>query len=98
MNDDNDDLPALPNVPDSGDELAGAASAVAGLDDDAAARKIRTRTSWFGRIVGIILVGGGVGLGFFAWQRNVAYEHRWDAYNAAQDAPSVEEFLRLLRE
>jgi len=98
MNDDNDDLPALPNVPDTGDELAGAASAVAGLDDDAAARKIRTRTSWFGRIVGLTLIVGGAGLGFFGWQRSVAFEHRWDAYTAAQEAPSVDEFLRILRE
>lgn len=98
-NDNDDDLPALPNVPDTDDALASASSTVAGLDDDAAARKIRTRTSWVGRIMGVVLIGGSAGLAYFAWQRNVAYEHRWDAYNAAQsDSQNEEEFNRRMRE
>ena len=98
-NDNDDDLPALPNVPDADESLARASSAVAGLDDDAAARKIRTRTSWVGRIVGVVLVGGSLGLGYFAWQRNQAYEHRWDAYNRAQNEATDEaQFLSILRE
>jgi HEAT repeat protein len=97
-NDDNDDLPALPDVPSADDDLARASAAVGSLDDDAAARKIRTRTSWFGRIVGVTLVGGSIGLAYFAWQRNEASEHRWDVYNQAQEASSRDEFLRMLRE
>lgn len=102
MSNDNDDdlsgLPDLPAVPSADDDLARASAAVGSLDDDAAARKIRTRTSWFGRIVGVTLVGGGIGLAYFAWQRNEASEHRWDAYRAAQQAESREEFLRMIRE
>lgn len=97
-NDDNDDLPALPDVPSADEDLARASAAVGSLDDDAAARKIRTRTSWFGRIVGVTLVGGSIGLAYFAWQRNEASEHRWDVYNQAQEAPSRDDFLRMLRE
>jgi HEAT repeat protein len=103
-NDNHDDLPALPNVPDSDDALASASATVAGLDDEAAARKIRTRTSWVGRVMGVVLVGGSAGLGYFAWQRNVAYEHRWDEYNAAQAEPSAggaqdeADFNRRMRE
>ncbi len=97
-NDNDDDLPALPNVPDADESLASAASAVSGLDDDAAARKIRTRTSWVGRIMGVVLIGGSAGLGYFAWQRNEAYEHRWDEYNRAQnDAADEAEYLSILR-
>lgn len=98
MNDQNEDLPALAQVPATDEDLASASRAVAGLDDDAAARKIRTRTSVFGRVVGVILVVGGAALAFFAYQRSVAYEHRWDAYREADAAPSLEEFLRRIRE
>jgi HEAT repeat protein len=102
MSNDNDDdlsgLPDLPAVPSADEDLERASALVGSLDDDAAARKIRTRTSWFGRIVGVTLVGGSLGLGFFAWQRSEAFEHRWDVYNAAQQADTREEFLRMIRE
>lgn len=99
MSNDNDDLPALPNVPDGDDALAQASNAVAGLDDDAAARKIRTRTSWVGRISGVVLLGGSAALAYFGWQRTEAAEHRWDAYNEAQaQASDQADFLRRMRE
>ncbi len=97
-NDDNDDLPQLPDMPDSGDELAQASAKVSGLDDDSAALQIRRRTSTFGSVVGVVLVLGGGGLGYFAYERNQAFEHRWDVYNAAQEAPSRDEFMRMIRE
>ncbi|MDW8245246.1 MAG: HEAT repeat domain-containing protein [Sandaracinaceae bacterium] len=84
---------------DEGDErLSRAVEAVAGLDDDAALRKIRRRTSWFGRILAILFVGGGALLAFFAWERHVAYEQRWDEYQKARrEAQNVEDFLQRIR-
>lgn len=98
---DDDDLPALPDVPEPPSSLA---SGTIGLDDDSAARQIRRRTSTFGAVVGTALVLGGGGLGFFAWQRNQAYEHRWDAYNTAQGpveeggAADEAAFLQVVRD
>ena len=98
---DDDDLPALPDVPESPSPLA---SGSIGLDDEQATRQIRKRTSTFGAVVGTALVLGGGGLVYFAWARNQASEHRWDTYNAAQ-APVQEggaadeaAFLRIMRE
>lgn len=99
MSHDDDDLPPLPDLPDAGDDLAKASSKVSGLDDDSAARQIRRRTSTIGRVVGTAMVVGGGALAFFAYQRNVAYENRWAAYNAAQsDATDEADFLRRVRE
>ncbi len=101
--DDSNDLPALP--PDSGpdtvdtdDELARASQQVAGLDDDAAAAKIGSRTSIVAIVIGLAMVGGAGYLGVVTYQRDQASEHRWEAFHAAQDADSEAEYLRLLRE
>lgn len=100
MSNDNDDLPSLPTAPETDENLTRASAQVANLDDDAAARKIRTRTSMVGRVMGVVLVGGGLGLGYFAYDRHVANENRWDAYNAAAADESIsdEEFCRRIRE
>ncbi len=97
-NDNDDDIPPLPNLPEADEDLARASGKIAGLDDDATARKIRTRTTVIGRVMAVVLVVGGGALAYFAWQRSVAYEERWVAYNAATEQASDEEFLRLIRE
>lgn len=92
---DDDDLPALPDVPDGNDFLPASGGS---LDDDAALRKIRRRTSNFGAVAGTTLIVGAGVLGYVWFQRSQAYDHRWDAWQAAQEAPSRDEFLRIIRE
>ena len=63
----NDDLPPVPEIPGAMDDsLASANQQVSGLDDDQVVKKIGRRTSWFGRIVGVLMIVGIVGLGA-AW-------------------------------
>jgi HEAT repeat protein len=55
-----------------------------GGSDDEIARKMNRRTSPFGRIVGTAILAGAVGLGYWAYQSNVSYEHRADVLNEAK--------------
>lgn len=95
----NDDLPtALPDVPAMDDALEKANQQVSGLDDDQVVRKIGRRTTIFGRVVGLVMIVGVVGLGAAWYAREQAREHRWDAYEAAQESGSQADFLRAIRE
>ena len=47
-----------------------------GSSDDEIMRRMNRKTSPFGRIVGIAIVGGALGLGYWAYQSNIAYENR----------------------
>ena len=47
-----------------------------GSNDAETIRKINRRTSPFGRIVGVSLVVGAVGLGYWAYQSSISYENR----------------------
>lgn len=47
-----------------------------GGTDDETIRKMNRRTSPFGRIVGVLIVGGAVGLAYWGYQSNVSYENR----------------------
>jgi HEAT repeat protein len=47
-----------------------------GSSDDEIMRKMNRKTSPVGRIVTIAIVGGALGLGYWAWQSNVSYEKR----------------------
>jgi bilin biosynthesis protein len=84
MSDDLNELPPVPDVPDAGDELANASSAIAGLDDDQALRQIGRRTGWFGRIAGGTMIAGALGLGGFYYQRSQVYEEQRAAYERLQ--------------
>ncbi|MDB4972908.1 MAG: repeat protein [Myxococcaceae bacterium] len=47
-----------------------------GSSDDEIMRRMNRKTSPVGRIVGILIVGGALGLGYWAYQSNVSYENR----------------------
>jgi len=47
-----------------------------GRSDDETIRKMNRRTSPFGRIVGTLIVGGAVGLAYWAYESSVSYENR----------------------
>jgi HEAT repeat protein len=96
--DSNDLLPAVPDNVDTNDEMARASQQIAGLDDDAAAAKIGSRTSIVAVLIGLVMVGTAAYLGVVTYQRDQASEHRWEAFHAAQEAPSEAEYLRALRE
>lgn len=92
------ELPAVPDAPAVLDEsLARASDQVSGLDDDQVVKKIGRRTTWFGRIVALLMIVGVGGLGAAWYVRDQAYQHRWDAYNAAQQSGDRETFLRAIR-
>jgi len=47
-----------------------------GSTDDEIMRRMNRKTSPVGRIVGIAIIGGALGLGYWAYQSNVSYENR----------------------
>jgi HEAT repeat protein len=47
-----------------------------GSSDDEIMRNMNRKTSPVGRIVGIAIIGGALGLGYWAYQSNVSYENR----------------------
>src|SRR5688572_8707237 len=47
-----------------------------GSSDAETIAKINRRTSPFGRIVGVLIVAGAVGLGYWAYQQNVSFDSR----------------------
>lgn len=98
MSDDLDpnDLPAVPGNIDTTDELSKVAATL-GDDDDANARKIGSHSSVAAVIVGTLMLGALGYAGFVYYQRDQASEHRWDAYRAAQQSDSVEQYLAALR-
>lgn len=101
MSDDLNDLPPVPDAPD--DDMAAANATVSGLDDDQALRQIGRRTGWFGRITGLLLVGGAVALGGFYYHRSQVFEEQRAMYERLQGpvadggAESEEEFLTAVR-
>ncbi|MDQ3030937.1 MAG: HEAT repeat domain-containing protein [Myxococcota bacterium] len=94
----NDELPALPDRGAMDADLERANEQVSGLDDDQMVRKIGRRTTMFGRVVGILMVVGIVGLGAAWYVRDQAFQHRWEAYEAAQELGSRDQFLAAIRE
>lgn len=94
----NDDLGGPPNVPSMDTALEKAQQQVSGLDDDQVLKKIGRRTSVFGRVVTLVVIVGGIGLSAAWYVRDQAEQHRMDAYDAAQQLGSREEFLRAIRE
>lgn len=103
--DDSNDLPELPSQSpvadspgDTSDEMVRATQQIAGLDDDAAAAKIGSRTSIIAILIGLVMVGGAGYLGVVTYQRDQASQHRWEVFHAAQEAGSEADYLRLLRE
>lgn len=77
---DDADLPDVPDMPD--DPPGGGAGGFGGSDDDAI-RKINQRTSPFGRLVAVVLVGGAVALGWTYYQRSQRYDARMAGLEAA---------------
>jgi HEAT repeat protein len=59
-------------------------------------RKINRRTSPFGRVAGVLIVVGAVGLGYWAYQQSVSYEHREDVLKEAGQLQG-EQMLAALR-
>ena len=55
------------------------------------------RTSPFGRIVGIAIVAGAVGLGYWAYKSSVSYDTRNDVLNEAAKLPPGKEQSAALR-
>ncbi len=103
MSDDLDpnDLPAIPDgagTPAMDADLERANAKVAAMDDDQMVANIGKRTSNFGRIVALVLLGTIGALGYVLFTREQAREHRWDVYRAAQEAETEAEFLRMVRE
>ncbi|MDB4987379.1 MAG: repeat protein [Myxococcaceae bacterium] len=47
-----------------------------GSSDDEIMRRMNRKTSPVGRVVGILIVGGALGLGYWAYQSNISYENR----------------------
>ncbi|MCS6799323.1 MAG: HEAT repeat domain-containing protein [Myxococcota bacterium] len=68
------DTSPLPDVPDVPDEPPAAARM--DLGDDEALRKMGRRTSTVGRITAVVLVGGAVAAGWFAYTSSKKYEAR----------------------
>lgn len=104
--DDGKDMPELPDAPDlpSADAaLERANRAVAGMDDDQALRNIGRRSTPFGSIVGLLLVGGGVGLAGFSYWRYTVNEEQWAAYRRLHNDPAeggaedLDDFLTQVR-
>jgi len=72
---------------------------VGSMSDEEAMRRIGQRTSWTGRILSLLMIGGAVGLGYFYVQRNAAYEARESVLDAAgQFEPGSPEMLAKVRE
>jgi len=67
-------------------------------DDDAALRKMGSRTPiWAWGLLGVLVIVM-AGAGWVLWQQNEDYQHRWDEYRAAQaDATDEDDFLRRIR-
>lgn len=69
------------------------------LGDDDALKKMGSRTPAWAWLAFVLLLAGAIGGGVFLWQRSVAQEARWDAYDAAQEQATDEaDFLRRIRE
>ncbi len=68
-----------------------------GGTDDETIRKINRRTSPVGRVVGILLVVGAAGLGYWAYIDSTTYDKRMDAVEAAGQLPP-EQMLPALRD
>lgn len=96
--DPNDDLGGLPAVPSMDKSLEKAHQQVGSLDDDQVLKKIGRRTSIFGRVVTFVVIVGVIGLGAIWYVRDQAEQNRMNAYDAAQQLGSQEEFLRAIRE
>ncbi len=67
-----------------------------GGTDDETIRKINRRTSPVGRVVGILLIAGAAGLGYWAYIDSTTYDKRMDAVEAAGKLPP-EQLLPALR-
>lgn len=67
-------------------------------NDDPTLKQIKRRTSTFGRLVGISIVVGAVGLGIFYYKRSEAYEQRMDGVLEAGKMEDREQMLAKLRE
>ncbi len=67
-----------------------------GRSDDETIRKINRRTSPFGRIAGILMIGGALGLGYWAYESSASYDTRMDALTEAGklEGPARLEALR----
>jgi len=82
-----DELPDVPDMPEP-------PVSAGGYDDDARdIRRIKSGTSWVGRIMALVFVLGAAGLAFMWWQRTEAESHKWDLWETAQTAPSRDAFL-----
>jgi HEAT repeat protein len=68
-----------------------------GGSDDEIMRKMNRKTSPVGRVVGLAIVIGAAGLGYWAYQQNVAYETRNQALEAASGLQG-EALLEALRQ
>jgi len=87
---DDDDLPDVPDVPDEPPPSGGGGS------DEDDERRIGQRTSTFGLISAVLLLLGAGALVFLWWKRSEAESHRWDKWEAAQEAPSRDAFLQAI--
>lgn len=91
----------MAKFPPDDDDLPGPAPAnepyIGDLRDPDLAQ-IKRRTSNFGRILFLLIVVGGAVTGYLIYKQQQATAHKNDVWVAAQHAPSVNEFLRLIRE
>jgi len=83
------DLP--PDIPDGGGG--------GGYGDDAGdIRRIKSGTSWMGRITGVLFIVGAVVLGWIYWQQYQHEQHKLDVWNRAQAAATRDDESVSLRE
>lgn len=91
----------MAKFPPDDDDLPGPAPApepyVGDLRDPDLAQ-IKKRTSTFGRVVFLLVLAGGGAAGWFGYKQQQAEAHKNDVWAAAQQAPSREQFLSMIRE
>ena len=95
-------LPDPPEAPPAVDDLSAfdddepLAGYTVGSDEDAL-RKMGKRTTTFGKISMILLVGGVIAAGFFAWRASLAHDSRMDTVEACGAMEEREPMLACLR-
>lgn len=90
---DDDDLPDVPDLPDLPPDPPGGGGGGDDRDDDRDLRRIKSGTSWTGRISAVVFIVGAAVLAFLYWKQTEADKHKWDLWESAQTAPSRDAFL-----
>jgi HEAT repeat protein len=93
---DDDDLPDVPDEPEPPPSPPGGGGYGDDRDDDRDLRRIKSGTSWMGRISAFVFVVGACGLAFMYWRQSEADSHKWDLWDSAQTATSRDAFLAAI--